>query len=133
MKGIYCDGADNNFGSSYCVVKNYDKQQVTKTKKMQHNYSSIIMEYLALIEGLKQACPILRVVYSDCLRVVSEINSNRLPRYSMKYHDLWSNARCIIKQKPYVIVKWIPREENLAGIYLEDSLIAKKQEIYKKK
>ncbi len=133
MRGIYCDGADNRFGSSYCIIKDYDEHRVIKTRKMKHSYSSIVMEYLAIIECLKQACPILKVIYSDCLRVVSEINSNRLPGYSMKYHDLWCTAHCLIKQKPYVIIKWIPREKNLAGIYLENNLIAKKIEICKKK
>lgn len=77
------------------------------------------LEYKALIKALSLAKPGSKI-FSDNMGVVDEVILLKKPRDKNKH--LFNQAREIIKNKPNLIIQWIPRHKNLAGIYLEKRL-----------
>jgi len=57
-------------------------------------------------------------IYLDSKSIVEEVNL----RIEPKRIKLFREAREIMDHNRNIKVKWVPREENLAGIYLENRL-----------
>ena len=129
MKGvIYCDGGSNQFGSIYCVLSEHEHNKWVAVRRFKTKYNVIQIEYLALIAALEKCSKDIPIIYTDNLRISKEVNSKKLYAYGSKNKDLWKRARKIIGRKRYAKIKWVSRDENLAGIYLEEVLWKRKEE-----
>lgn len=132
---VYCDGSGfNNINSAYCIIvsgwkkKRINGKNVFKNKKevkvIWDNKNVYQIEYIALIGALKLCERISKKnikfnIYSDSMCVVEEVNFRKKP----KNRKLFKEARKLMDKNSNINVNWIPRTENLAGIYLEDRLM----------
>lgn len=132
---VYCDGSGwNNIDSSYCVIIPewikvivHDKVVRKKDKKIvqvfEEEYDVYEIEFRAMIAAL-ELCEELSekkrvfTVYSDSKVVVNEINF----RKKAKNKNLLKKAREIIQRNKKIKIRWVSREENPAGKYLETRL-----------
>lgn len=131
---VYCDGSGfNTINSAYCVIlhkwkrKTINGKEIVKDKKelkvLYEDKGVYEIEYLALITALK-ICEDLKKddyqfnIYSDSKCVVEEVNLRNKP----KNKELFNEARRILDENKNIWVSWIPRTENIAGIYLEKRL-----------
>jgi len=111
---IWIDGSGwNGRVSKYCIV--FNDGRIIK-RELEEERTNNEMEYMALLKAL-ELCEEESIIYSDSRLVVEQvagrwkIRKEHLLRYALK-------ARNLIREKR-VELKWIPREENLAGNLLE--------------
>lgn len=119
---LYADGSGLQ-GACAIYVKIVDS---TIPKKKRHylqvfneDISSDKLEYKALIKALTLAKPGSKI-FSDNMGIVDEVILAKPPASGTK--DLFKEAKKIIDSKPGLMIHWVPREKNLAGIYLERRL-----------
>lgn len=110
----YCDGAGfNGIVSKTAVGRTKEDMKIWKiTEEMTNNQ----MEYLAVITAMYQAEP-YSLILSDSQLVVNQCTKD----WSCNYEHLIPHrdkVRELIKIKN-LSLKWIPREENIAGKVLE--------------
>lgn len=126
---IYCDGSGfNKINSAYCFIvvgwraRKYKCGDLKKVKVIYEDKNVYQIEYLALISALKFCDSVdgdyKFKIYSDSKCIVKEVNLLIKP----KRIKLFNEARKIMEKNRDIKVTWIPREENLAGIYLEKRL-----------
>ncbi len=111
---IYCDGSGyNGRTSGYCVIRG----DYIERKIYEKRYTNNEMEWEAMIQALKIA-ESGDTVYSDSQLVVNQITGNWKIKEShlIPYAD---EGKTLLRSKRGVSVKWIPREQNDAGIYIE--------------
>lgn len=143
-KVIYTDGSGTSRGTSaYCIFlvswsvpnletynfrthKTKNQKKIIKILPREMNVYEI--EYFALLEAIKLIpLPMFGnngsnyLIYMDSQQIVKELNEkvSRYPNHQEminKVHQLIEARKCKIE------IKWIPREKNLAGIYLERRL-----------
>lgn len=126
---IYCDGSGfNRINSAYCFIvvgwraRRYKYRDLKKVKVIYEDKNVYQIEYLALISAL-EFCDSVEgdykfKIYSDSKCIVKEVNLLIKP----KRIKLFNEARKIMEINRDIKVLWVPREENLAGIYLEKRL-----------
>ena len=126
---IYCDGSGfNKINSAYCFIvvdwrkRKYKCRDLKKVKVIYEDKNVYQIEYLALIGALK-FCDSVEgdykfKIYSDSKCIVKEVNLLIRP----KRIKLFNESRKIMGRNRDIKVLWVPREENLAGIYLEKRL-----------
>ena len=111
MITIYCDSSL----TEVCVVAGVFTRFIEHSRKVTVNEG----EYYAIIHAILQSTDanVPALIRSDSQLIVNQINGvykchqpNLLP--------LRDTARDLIKDRD-IIIRWIPREENLAGIALE--------------
>ena len=126
---IYCDGSGyNKINSAYCFIvvgwraRRYKYRDLKKVKVIYEDKNVYQIEYLALISALKFCDSVEEdykfKIYSDSKCIVKEVNLLIRP----KRIKLFNEARKIMERNRDVKVTWVPREENLAGRYLEKRL-----------
>jgi ribonuclease HI len=112
---IYCDGSgDNGKTSGYCVIRG----SYTEHKTFYAPFTNNEMEWLAMIRALEIAKH-GDTIFSDSQLVVYQL----LGRWKVKQPRLKPFAekgKKLLTEKPAVIVRWVPREQNDAGHYIED-------------
>jgi len=129
MKGvIYCDGGSNQFGSIYCVLTCLDYNGWAMVRKFEKKFNVIQIEYLALIAALEKCTKETPLIFTDSHRIFREVNREKLWELGSKNKDLWKRAKKLMKKKPYLKVKWVSRDKNLAGIHLEKILNERKNQ-----
>ena len=113
---LFVDGGTK--GSVICLVDPQRKKKIVKTRKGKLTNNDL--EYLAIIYGIEYA----RKYYpkepveikSDSMLAVKQINH----QWNIKGDNLISlKKRVEGKRTKLISIHWIPREFNLAGIYLE--------------
>jgi len=120
MTKFYVDGAGwNGSVSRVCVVErdafdqgNYANYLINYEFELTNNEA----EYYAVIEALKLAKP-GDIICTDSALVVNQV----LGRWKINYErlrNLQQIIRAILKVKP-VEIRYVPREENCAGLILE--------------
>jgi len=126
---IYCDGSGfNKINSAYCFIvvdwrkRKYKCRDLKKVKVIYEDKNVYQIEYLALIGALK-FCDSVEgdykfKIYSDSKCIVKEVNLLIKPKLKM----FFSKSREIMDKNKNISVRWVSREENLAGIYLERRL-----------
>lgn len=113
---IYCDGSGTNGRTSgYCVIAGNGSH--IEYKILGADYTNNEMEYAGMIRALEIAQG-TDIVLSDSQLVVNQI-AGKWKVKEPRLKPLADKARKILKGKPGVSVKWIPRIENLAGHYIE--------------
>ena len=109
---VYVDGrGGNSSGYGYYAPNTGESDFIKKS-----DLTNMEAEYTAILSALEKYAYTQKplVLYSDAQTVVLQINHE----YSIKKDTLRDLARKIwllIKKYPSVEIKWIPREENLAG------------------
>ena len=109
---IFVDGsAGSNSGFGY-FVKETGESFYEKKANITNNQA----EYLAIISALKKFSDSMDeiIIYSDSKNTVSQLNHE----YAINNDQLRSLAREaweIITKFPNLKIKWIPRNQNLAG------------------
>ena len=126
---IYCDGSGfNKINSAYCFIvvdwrkRKYKCRDLKKVKVIYEDKNVYQIEYLALI-GVLKFCDSVEgdykfKIYSDSKCIVKEVNLLIKPKLKM----FFSKSREIMDKNKNISVRWVSREENLAGIYLERRL-----------
>lgn len=113
---IYCDGSgDNGRTSGYCVVRGpYTEHEVFDAR-----YTNNEMEWAAMLRALAIATE-GDTIYSDSQLVVNQLHGKwRVKEPRLK--PFAQEGKKLLKEKKGVSVKWVPREENDAGRYIEDN------------
>lgn len=116
----YTDGGTTNNGklnqeSRICVIKN-GKLLTTKSVGNKTNNQA---EYLALIEALKLRKKAKKaIVYCDSQLIVNSIKRNWKMKKSPHLKELQIEALGLVDED--IDLKWIVRDNNLAGQYLEN-------------
>ncbi len=119
---IYIDGSTQNI----CVIIGHEI--IIEPALVGHKVSNNQGEYYALLKALQvaQAQGIRRAtIYSDSELLVRQLtlDAGGFPIYKIKspnLKNLHKTARTVIDCNfDRITLKWIPREENLAGIALE--------------
>ena len=130
---IYCDGSGfNKINSAYCfIVCGWNSRRINdriilkdkrEIKVIYEDKNVYQIEYLALIgalrfcDSVKGSCKFK--IYSDSKCIIKEVNLLIKP----KRIKLFNKAREIMDHNRNIKVRWVPREVNLAGIYLERRL-----------
>lgn len=109
---VYVDGrGGDSSGYGYYTPNTGESDFVKKS-----DLTNMEAEYAAILSALEKYAYTQKplVLYSDAQTVVLQINHE----YSIKKDTLRELARkvwLLIKKYPSVEIKWIPREENLAG------------------
>ena len=120
FKEFHIDGAGprpDGTGSGFAWVRlDREEQRVTWVDQLTSNQA----EYKALISVLKYlACDSNTRIYTDSQLVCEQFN-DRWAVHDPDLHDLLQKARDIIEEKDLEIqVRWIPRQQNLAGKLLD--------------
>lgn len=111
---VYCDGSgDNGSTSGYCVIRgDYIEREIYEKR-----YTNNEMEWKAMIQALKIA-QTGDTVYSDSQLIVNQISGNWKVK-EQRLKPLAKEGKEILASKRGVSVKWIPREQNDAGIFIE--------------
>lgn len=116
MIKLFVDGGTK--GSRICLIDPQRKKIITKTRK--GNLTNNDLEYLAIIYAIEYARkhyssePI--EIKSDSMLAVKQINN----QWNIKGENLITlKARVGTKKTKLMNIRWIPREFNLAGVYLE--------------
>ncbi len=126
---IYVDGSgwSNNKNCAIAIICESATLKNKKKKYVEVFYEPMRIEeieYVAIIRGLEN-CGNERIIFSDNKNVVREING--LKKVKPKNLKLYKQVKNILKERNKVSIKWISREENLAGKYLEQRLITLKK------
>jgi len=113
---VYVDGGTR--GNQICLIDGRRKILKTRRGKLTNNE----LEYLAVIYGLQYIINHYqnRVVhlYSDSKLIVQQVNGHwKVTTQSLFLLHLKADR---LLEKSGVILKWTPRDFNLAGIYLEE-------------
>jgi ribonuclease HI len=120
VKRFHIDGAGprpDGTGSGFGWVRlDRDHQQIKRMDGLTSNQA----EYRGLISVLKYLAPGSNArIYTDSQLVCEQFN-NRWRVYNPELRALLERARDLIEEKELTVcVKWIPREENLAGKLLD--------------
>lgn len=126
MIRIYIDGSTNGFDSCICIIikggclKKSLRKQVFTLEKQEIQF----VEYIALIKALEFLNENhfnkkkLKIIYTDNLQIVNEINYRYSSKYTRKY---WIESLKLLSNLNIKVQK-IPRDKNLAGIHLEKRL-----------
>lgn len=112
----------SNGACAICVCKASKESLKIKKRVLEiihKDISSEELEYRALVKALSMAKNDSNV-YCDNLRVVDEVLLIRSP--NPKNIKWYNRARKIIEENPNLNIMWIPREKNIAGIYLDSRL-----------
>lgn len=128
---VYADGSGYTNGCcAICVKFEYtkaDRGNVDKINKKKdylkvfyEEIPSETLEYLALIKALELIPNKESIVFSDNMSVVDEVNG--IHKAKEKNKENYLKAKSLIDSKTKVKVMWIPRDKNLAGIYLDKRL-----------
>lgn len=111
---IYCDGSGwNGKLCRIAIVSEKGKEIIEPTFNKRTNNE---MEYKAVIRALEEAQP-HDEIYTDSALVVNQILGKYKVR-SLHLLPLRDHARSLSSKK-HIPIKWIPREENKAGILIE--------------
>ena len=113
----YVDGSSPKrkyYTSAYAIFRG---SKIIKQKVLDENVNVYEIEFLALLECLKIAVE-KSIIYSDSTQVVTEVNIKKTP----KNKDYFKRARELMEEKKIKVMK-IGRDDNPAGIYLENRLI----------
>ena len=122
---IYTDGGtkDNGGENQESYVAVWAKNKIVVYKKI-GNKTSNQSEYIALIEGLKwlkNEKPRKRNVFITDSKLMKQQIAFDWQIKTQHLKPLAKTARGLLHETNSIL-KWRPREENKAGIYLEDSL-----------
>lgn len=123
MVDVYCDASGYSNGT--CAICLYlDNPVLAKSKRIilevfYEDLPTKELEYLALVSALEIAED-GAAVYCDNMHVVDEVNLIMKP--GVGNQEVHKRAREIINEKEKINVVWIPRDKNLAGIYLDKRL-----------
>ena len=117
---LYVDGGTR--GSVICLVDPYKKKTIVK--KRRGKLTNNDLEYLALIYGLEYAKKHYPkgeriIIKSDSKLIVNQVNGI----WNINTDNLIflaEKARIKKDEHDELSISWTPRENNLAGIYLED-------------
>jgi ribonuclease HI len=114
---LYVDGGTR--GMVICLVDPQKRKTIVKTRKRATTNNDL--EYLAIIYGLEyinKYYPRDHVILkSDSMLAVKQINH----KWKINGANLAVlNRKALNKQGKLVKIAWCPRENNLAGIHLED-------------
>jgi ribonuclease HI len=96
---VYVDGSGKN--GTYCYLIPGQKPKIFREKLLTNNQA----EYKAIIAALQELTDVDMTIYSDSLLAVKQLEREYKIRNSEE-----------------IIIKWIPREENLAGKVLDKLL-----------
>lgn len=111
---LYCDGSGwNGSVSRFCVVTS---EGDIRLEVLEEEHTSNEMEWSAMLEALRMASP-GDTICADSKLVVNQL----LGTWQVKAENLMEFAeegQRLLRQKN-VRVKWVPREQNLAGMHLE--------------
>ena len=113
---LHCDGAGWDGKRSRCVVWDVSKNKVLKEVNYPKKYTNNEMEYAAVIYAL-QNCNNGTLIKTDSQLVAYQISGKYKARQPAMKRGL-SKALELMKDRNIKII-WIPREQNLAGIYLD--------------
>ncbi|MFI5405087.1 MAG: reverse transcriptase-like protein [Nitrososphaerales archaeon] len=123
MTDIFADGAGYTNGTcAICVYIGDKKISKNKRRFLKVFYEEIPhdeLEYLALIKAIEFA-KLDAKIYSDSQPVVDEVNGVR--PLSTRHSESYKKVKEGLNNKENIIIQWIPREKNLAGIYLDKRL-----------
>lgn len=112
---VYCDGSgDNGMTSGYCVIRG----AFVEHKVFNARFTNNEMEWTGMIRALEIAKQ-GDTIHSDSQLVVNQL----LGRWRVKEPRLKPFAekgKKLLKEKKGVAVKWVRREQNDAGQYIED-------------
>lgn len=116
---IFCDGSGNNgLGiSGYCVNLKRPDRNMIEHKVFDRPFTNNEMEWHAMVRAIALASP-GDIIHSDSQLVVNQvlrkwkINEPRLFEFAKRAWALLDNTSGIV-------IRWVPREQNDAGIYLE--------------
>lgn len=113
---IYTDGAGwNGRVSRWCVAQHgKDPRVIVRLEK----FTSNEMEYAALISALQEA-PAGAMIRTDSRLVVGQV-ARGWKIQAKNLQGMADAAKQLVRQKQIILV-WIPRECNLAGIHLENT------------
>lgn len=116
-KEIWVDGAGwNGKKSKYAIVFDNGHTEIMTTRKNQTNNE---MEYRALFAALVMVLPDEKItIYSDSQLVVRQMTGE----YQVRADNLISisnECRRLLNNAPNIMLKWIPRKQNKAGILLD--------------
>lgn len=119
MEKVYADASVSPiFGCAYCVI--IAKKRPKKIVKVTENVNNAqYLEYVAIFHAL-EICPEESIVFSDCKGAVNDILFNE-----KSVHDVATeifNAIKKLMEEKRCTLKWISRNKNLAGRYLEKRL-----------
>lgn len=113
---LFVDGGTK--GSRICLIDPQRKKIITKTRK--DNLTNNDLEYLAIIYAIEYArkhYPLESIeIKSDSMLAVKQINS----QWNIKGENLITLKKRVERKRTKLMsIRWIPREFNLAGVYLE--------------
>jgi ribonuclease HI len=123
-KIVYTDGSDYKWGSAFCIYLaqgwSVKKNERKMLKVLEEKKNVIEIEYEALYAALEKAVLTRRpvIIYSDNVQLVDEMNLTKVPSRP----ELLDKARNIIGDRQNIKVYWVPREQNIAGRFLERRL-----------
>lgn len=105
----------SKFGGGYCIMENDVILEEVEVKRM--NFTNNEAELLGMTRALELADE-GTVIYTDSQNTIAWVRSGR-PKSRMDLLYMADRAKKMRRDKSVNIV-WVPREENLAGIYLEN-------------
>lgn len=117
---IFCDGSGNNGRgiSGYCVIAKHVGHDAVEHKVFDRPFTNNEMEWHAMNRAIALASP-GDIIHSDSQLVVNQvlrrwkINEPRLLEFAKR-------AWTLLNETSGIQIKWVPREQNEAGIYLEN-------------
>ena len=126
MRTLYCDGAGwNGKTCGYAIVD--EKGRVVVHNEFEKAYTNNEMEYTAVWKAVQLATSDTRIV-TDSQLVVNQVNGTWAVNEG-KFNRVVEEIRKFIKKKNLVL-EWVPRKENLAGIFLERVKKQRKREAF---
>jgi ribonuclease HI len=116
MMRLYCDGASRGNGHGLCAwayaVINDNGRIVQHDENWSRNLTNNVMEYTALIEGLKW-CVKNKVVDLDVYQDSQLVNKQMLGEYEVgEMRDLYMKARILADTIGNVRFHWVPRTDE---------------------
>jgi ribonuclease HI len=111
---VYVDGSGKN--GTYCYLIPGKKPKIFREELLTNNQA----EYKAIIAALQELTDVDVTIYSDSLLAVKQLEREYKIRNS-ELRKLASKVRTLSRDRE-IIIKWIPREENLAGKVLDKLL-----------
>jgi hypothetical protein len=126
-KEIYTDGSGDSRGTSaLCIIrKNWPgllKKEQRILQIIPRGLKVYDIESLSIIEAIKlipeiESSDYDYIIYNDNLGLVNDLNNLNNHKELIKHIQ-----SMIMKKKINIVIKWISREKNPAGIYLEHRL-----------
>lgn len=113
---VYCDGSGNNGTTSgYCVIRGSHVEY----RVYPAPYTNNEMEWVGMLRALVIA-KAGDTIHSDSQLIVNQL----LGKWKVKeprLKPLAEKGKKLLRKKPGISVKWVPRELNDAGHYIEDN------------